>query len=176
MAKQIKFYKLTEDFYNEHTHLVEVLDKEKDGTLSNKERGYGVLLVDIEGYKFAIPLRSKMHINHKDNFTTRIYKSGNKKLRHGLDYSKAVIITEDRFVSDKPFMLEEKSDFVKISKLEHKIIKEFEKYVKRYVKAVLKNDKNILMEYKYSTLCNYHEELGCKAPSEVATTTDSNSG
>ncbi|EHL79324.1 type III toxin-antitoxin system TenpIN family toxin [Bacillus smithii] len=156
----IEFRQLTPDFYAEHQHLVEIIDKGKDGKITNKGRGYGVLLVDVYGYKFAIPLRSRMHINHTDNFTTKIYRYNGKRVRHGLDYSKAVIITEMRFVSKAPFFLADKSDFVKISKSEHIIIAAFEKYVTRYIRAVQKEDKNILRRYKYSTLQNYHRELG----------------
>ncbi|MCI2252550.1 hypothetical protein KXI11_28610, partial [Bacillus cereus] len=109
--KSIEFYRLSNDFYNENTHLVEIMDKEKDGSFKNKERGYGVFLVDIDGLKFALPLRSKMHIKHKDNFTTRIYKDKGKDVRHGLDYSKAIIITEERFVdTSRIFILENKSE------------------------------------------------------------------
>lgn len=161
MSKSIEFYRLSNDFYNENTHLVEIMDKEKDGSFKNKERGYGVFLVDIDGLKFALPLRSKMHIKHKDNFTTRIYKDKGKDVRHGLDYSKAIIITEERFVdTSRIFFLENKSDYVKINKDEHHIIKTFEKYVSRYKQGIKKNDSRILAKYGYSTLQNYHAELG----------------
>ncbi len=161
MTKNIKFYKLSNDFYDENAHLKEILDKEKDGSLKNKERGYGVFLVDIEGVKFALPLRSKMHKNHKDNFTTRIYKDEGKDVRHGLDYSKAVIITEDRFVDiSNEFILELKSDYIKIDNKEHHIIQAFKKYVSRYIKGIREGDTRILAKYRYSTLQNYHKELG----------------
>ncbi|MCQ6294609.1 type III toxin-antitoxin system TenpIN family toxin [Bacillus cereus] len=150
MSKSIEFYRLSNDFYNENTHLVEIMDKEKDGSFKNKERGYGVFLVDIDGLKFALPLRSKMHIKHKG-----------KDVRHGLDYSKAIIITEERFVdTSRIFILENKSDYVKINKDEHHIIKTFEKYVSRYKQGIKKNDSRILAKYRYSTLKNYHAELG----------------
>jgi protein AbiQ len=160
MVNNIEFYQLTSYFYAEHKHLVEIIDKGLDGKLVDKGRGYGVLLIKVKGYKFAIPLRSKMHINHKDNFTTKIHGPNGKKVRHGLDYSKAVIITDMRFVSVTPFLLHNKSDFLSIRKAEHIIIPAFEKYISRYVKAVQKPDKNILKRYKYSTLQNYHHELG----------------
>lgn len=169
MDKKIKFRQLTSDFYAEHNHLVEIVDKEKDGRIVDKGRGYGVLLVSVKGYKFAIPLRSKMHINHKHNFTTKIHEVNGKKVRHGLDYSKAVIITEDRFVSDIPFFLEDKFDFIKIDKSEQHIINSFEKFISKYIKAVQNDDKNVLNEYKFSTLQNYHNELGIQKTLEPKT-------
>jgi protein AbiQ len=158
--KKIVFHQLSPDFYREHTHLAEMIDKGRD-----KGRGYGVLLVNVLGYKFAIPVRSKMAMKHPGNFTTKIHSPEGKNVRHGLDYTKAVIITDDRFINtQKEFMLVEKSDYVKINDNEHKIIADFEKFVRKYIKAVNKNDRNILNDYRFSTLVNYHKELGCSVP------------
>ncbi len=149
----IEFRQLTSDFYKDN-QLVEMLDKGID-----KGRGYGVLLVDVKGVKFAIPVRSKMHINHKFCFTTRIYEDKGKRVRHGLDYSKAVIIKEKRYVSQSQFFLENRNDYNKINRRQHHIKSEFEKYIEKYIKAVQNDDQNILREYRYSTLQNYHDEL-----------------
>lgn len=149
---------LTEDFYSENIHLEELLDKMKDGTFVDKGRGYGVLMVDVLGHKFAIPLRSGMQ--HKNNFATVISKDASKITRRkGLDYTKAVIITEERFVTDHPFKIPQ-NQFLKISKSEHLIILDFTKSISRYIKAIQKQDKNILWEYRFSTFKNYHAEFG----------------
>lgn len=162
MANKINFHRLTPDFYVEQNHLIEMIDKDKrTGKVTDKGRGYGVLLLEVQGHQFAIPLRSKMHINHKENFTTRIYKPNGVRVRHGLDYSKAVIIPESRFVSTDPFLLAEQSDYLKIEDAEHRIIAAFEKYVLKYIKAVQEQNKHILRGYSFSTLQNYHTELGC---------------
>ncbi|EOR8526021.1 hypothetical protein FSP93_RS26805, partial [Escherichia coli] len=51
-----------------------------------------------------------------------------------------------------------------LSKEAH-VTKQFSQYVERYVEAVRKNDKNILRrDYRFSTLINYHAELGLTAP------------
>lgn len=67
--EKIEFHRLTHEFYATHTHLVEVMDKDRQTGVYNedKRRGYGVLTVNIKGLKFAIPLRSKMKMNHKFN-------------------------------------------------------------------------------------------------------------
>jgi len=145
---------LSSEFYEEN-ELIEMLDKDYD-----KGRGYGVLLVNITGYQFAIPLRSKMHIAHRDGYTTRIYRENGKRYRHGLDFSKAVIIKEQYYINSEPFILNRKSDYVKIKKSQHHIITNFEKYINRYKRGVKKNDKNILKGFRFSTLQNYHKELG----------------
>ena len=160
MANKISLHQLTDSFYNEHAYLQEIMDKNKDGTFKDKGRGYGILLVDVKGFKFAIPLRSNM--NHKENYAVKIYTDKNgKKLRKGLDYSKAIIITEERFISSDVFFIPN-HEFMKIVKAENHIIKSFEKYVNKYVKAVLAQDHNVLRQYSFSTLKNYHNELGCE--------------
>jgi protein AbiQ len=157
MAK-ITLHQLTQDFYDEHSHLLEVEDKRRDGTFVNKGRGYGVLMVKIKGYQFAVPLRSKM--KHKENFTTKIYTDNGQRYRKGLDYSKAVIITDQRFVALRAFKIDQ-DEFLKVAKAENHIIQSFEKYVNRYVQAFTDGDQNILKKYSFSTLKNYHMELGC---------------
>ncbi|MGP6151700.1 type III toxin-antitoxin system TenpIN family toxin [Priestia flexa] len=128
-----------------------------------KVRGYGILLVEIRGYKFAIPVRSKIAYHQKkSNYTTRIWEYRGKKVRHGLDYSKAVIIKEDRYIVEKEFLLEVHSDAVKIRDNQHHIITKFTAYVERYIDAVKEEKQSILSrEYRFSTLQNYHDEL-CK--------------
>ena len=149
---------LTSDFYNENGHLDEIMDKMKDGKFKDKGRGYGVFMVVILGHKFAIPLRSGM--THKNNFPTVISKDElQKTVRKGLDYSKAVIITEERFVSTSPFKIPQE-EFLKISKSEHQIIMKFTKSISRYITAVKNQDQNVLREYKFSTFKNYHLEFG----------------
>jgi protein AbiQ len=157
--QDIVFHQLTAEFYKDHHHLKERLDKWED-----KGRGYGVLLVAVAGHTFAIPLRSKMDVNHPANFYTKIHSPEGKQVKHGLDYTKAVIITDsERYISKAEFKLADKNDYVKIIEAQHRIIKAFEKYVKKYIDAVKKQDSNILQsrKYRYSTLQNYHEELGC---------------
>ena len=152
---KIEFHQLTSDFYQENAHLDETMFKNGQ----DKGRGYGILLVNVKGYRFAIPLRSKMHIKHKYNFTTRIHAPEGKRVRHGLDYTKALIILEDHYIATREFLLDEKSDYLKILASEHKILNDFEDFIEKYVDAVKKKDENILREYRYSTLLNYHTEL-----------------
>ena len=156
----IELRRLTSDYYSEHAHLKEAMDFDKvTRKPDDKGRGFGVCLVDILGHQFAIPLRTTMY--HKENFPTKFKKDDNGRVvREGLDYSKAVIITDQRFISSTTFETREKEEYLKINGSEKKILRDFEKYIKKYIKAVKKPDENILKEYKYSTLQNYHAELG----------------
>ncbi|WP_219846902.1 hypothetical protein [Vibrio campbellii] len=81
--------------------------------------------------------------------------------KKGLDFSKAVLLSEEKHISGKAFNIPQ-DEFVKIREKSHFIESKFSKYVEKYVKAFTKGDKNILNSnvYRYTTLVNYHTELG----------------
>ncbi len=141
--------KLEDAFFDENKHLVEVLDKKNGVWDEEKKRGYGIVLISLDNLRFGIPLRS--HIAHRACFTT----SGTK----GLDYSKSVLLLKDEYISASPFKIPE-PEYVKIKDRTVFIGKQFSKYVDRYIYAVGKDDQNILRHYRFSTLQNYHAELG----------------
>ena len=142
--------KLAEIFYAENHHLVEVLDKSKDGKWdSKKTRGYGIVVCEYKGLRFGIPLRSK--ITHKFCFKTADDK--------GLDFSKCVLLSKDGYISNEPFTIPN-DEHKKILDSAHIIKHKFTKYVEHYVKGLSNSDENILKSYAFSTLKNYHVELG----------------
>lgn len=141
--------KLEESFFVENTHLVEVLDKKNDVWDGEKKRGYGILLITHKYLRFGIPLRSV--IKHSACFLTEKQK--------GLDYSKSVLLLKDEYISQSPFMIPP-DQYVKIKDRTHFISVQFSKYVDRYIYAVGKADQNILNHYRFSTLQNYHADLG----------------
>lgn len=154
--------KLTEIFYVENSHLVEVLDKTADATEDGKSRGYGIALVHALGLRFGIPFRSRISHNH-------CFKTTQQK---GLDFSKAVLLQKEAYISAEPFkipvpeflMVREKSVFIE---------KQFGKYVSRYVDAVSWEKQSLLIrEYRFSTLQNYHEELGIEARERMVAAND----
>ncbi|MCK5898750.1 MAG: hypothetical protein KAG06_06735 [Methylococcales bacterium] len=153
----MKLKKLDPSFYPRNTHLIEALDNVNGKWQQGKVRGYGVVVIDVQHLRFAIPLRS--NIKHKAAYIT--VKSDQKSSKgKGLDFSKALLISQLNYISDVPF---------KIPANEHKklqdktvfITKKFERYVQYYIKALKLKDQNILKspEYRYSTLKNYHETL-----------------
>ena len=76
-----------------------------------------------------------------------------------MDYSKAVLLVRDEYISDDAFMIPQ-NEFLKIKEHTHFIEQKFNKYILHYIEAVKKNDVNVLRAYKFSTLQNYHRELG----------------
>lgn len=153
--KIIKLVKLADEFFAENSDLIEALHTGPGGDVTaEKTRGYGVVTVRIEnGMLFGIPLRS--HITHRSAFITKNTK--------GLDYTKAVLIKDQNHVSQDSFLIPQ-DEFVKIANRELFIRERFEKYVKKYIKAANSGDKNILREYQFSTLQNYHAELMITLP------------
>lgn len=144
--------KLLPVFYRNNNHLSETLDG--TGTPGEKNRGYGVVVIEINtDLRFGIPLRS--HLNHKHGFKT----VGEK----GLDYSKALLIQNAVFIG-KPFKIPS-DEYVKIKDREHHITSRFKKYVERYIVLANRGDTNALQQsYPYTTLANYHTELGINLP------------
>jgi len=143
--------KLNESFYDENKHLVEVMDKNGSNWNGHKTRGYGIVLVESGELTFGIPLRSNMR--HPYGFITA--PSENK----GLDYSKAVLLKKEEYISDAEFIIPQ-PEYICIKENSEKIAKEFNKYVKNYMRGVRNEDDRILRNYRFSTLQNYRKELG----------------
>ncbi|WP_448465277.1 type III toxin-antitoxin system TenpIN family toxin [Martelella sp. AMO21009] len=142
--------KLTEVFYHENSGLTEVLDKVDGEWTPRKTRGYGIALIDFRKLRFGIPLRS--HISHKHCFIT----SGSK----GLDYSKAVLLMNDAYISEMPFKIPNE-ELTYIREKNAFICRQFGRYVDGYVRAVREgNHPVIAVRYRFTTLVNYHSELG----------------
>jgi protein AbiQ len=138
--------KIQQDFFTQNSDLLEILDK-------GDARGYGIAVVSIgDGLKFGIPLRSNMR--HKSGFKTVDTK--------GLDYSKAILIDDDSHIGST-FRIPT-NEYKQIQDREHFITSKFQKYVDKYIKSFQKNDANALKSYQFSTLQNYHVELGCNIP------------
>ena len=113
-----------------------------------KNRPHAIILVKVGDLRFAIPLRT--HLPHKNGFHT-INEAG-------LDFSKALLVFEDRDISRDIKLSPE--EFKKIVDSEDFIIRKFEKYVQNYINAVKKNNIGQLnRDYRFSTLVNYHEQL-----------------
>ncbi|MSP28429.1 MAG: hypothetical protein EXR80_08505 [Methylococcales bacterium] len=150
--------KLDSSFYEDNTHLIEVLDKDKYGNWEvGKIRGYGVVVIDFKGLKFAIPLRT--NIKYGEAYIT--VRSSEQDIKgKGLDYSKAVLIVQESYISNEDFKIPD-AEHKKLLDKEHFVTAKFEKYVERYRQAVSVADKNILNsnKYRYTTLTNYHAEL-----------------
>lgn len=154
-ATNLPLKKLTKEFYDANEGLIQALDG--GWSDSAKVRGYGIVVVSINSLTFGIPLRT--HIKHKQSFFTDVTQDHTCETRKGLDFSKAVLISENSYIDSSSFKIPSEQ-FDRIQDNHEHIVEKFTKYIKRYIKAVNRNDRNVLPFYTFSTLQNYHVELG----------------
>lgn len=130
----MRIIKLSESFYNKYKELPEILHKES--------RPYYCLELRIDKTIYAIPLRH--NISHQYAFHT-LGKAG-------IDFSKAVIINDAKYVSPESPRIDSREWRV-LNSNEDQIIKGFLQYLRLYRKAVKKTGipKYDLIR-KYSTL------------------------
>lgn len=139
---------LTELFYKTYKECKEILIKDK--------RQYCIAIFEIENIKFAIPFRT--NINHKYSY---IFKDSPRSNKSGLDFTKAVVITNVEFIGSET-VIEDKeySEFINKQKV---IENRFKKFIKDYKKWTTNPSyyraENII---KFSSLQYFHKELGLK--------------
>ena len=140
--KSMAFFYLTPEFYEKYKNCKEILQKQK--------RPYAVHLIRCNNLTFAIPVRS--NINH--NFS---YKTIGSK---GLDFTKTVIITDEKYLSDNKAVINHE-EYLKLDKNRKFIEKKMLSYLKIYKKALkipdTNKNKTILSK---SALQYFHKKLG----------------
>lgn len=155
--------KLDGSFYTDNPVLIQALDFDMETNAwfdRSKIRGHGIVQIEVNGLIFAIPVRSK--IKHKESFILEVDRNDRHSKGMGLDYSKALLIRDASHVSNENFVLRSKHAGKKLIGKEEHIKKQFTQYVEKYIDAFRKKDMSILnsMEYRHTTLVNYHGELG----------------
>ena len=146
----MEFRRLSTAFYIQFGQYEEILTKE--------DRPYYVLLLDLDGLIYAIPLRS--HITHPYCFIADNSASQN----NGLDYSKAVVITDIvRYIDPAPVTIRQ-HEYNVLKQREYLIRKQFSSYVAAYKKEVRRRMKNPALPVsalcRYASLKYFHKELG----------------
>ncbi len=119
-------------------------------------RPYVVFLIKIKNNTFAIPFRTNVKHNACYKFKN---SSRNTNSYTGLDYSKAVIVNNPRYIGNNAII--DHDEYIELSNKFHFIIKQFTNYVKKYRKYV-DGKLNVYeaKKYQYSTLKYFHKELG----------------
>jgi len=146
----MKFHRLSTAFYSQFGQYAEILDK--------ASRPYYVFLMQLDGLTYAIPLRS--NISHKFCF---IADNSNGQNR-GLDYSKAVVITDVAKYIDPANVTIRQNEYNILKQHEFIIKKQFSSYVTFYKKEFLRRNKNSALPVSplcaYAALKYFHNELG----------------
>jgi protein AbiQ len=140
----MEFRHLSDKFYRKYPseQFPELMVKEN--------RPYTQVITDINGLKFAVPLRSD--ISHSTDVLWTDKQAG-----HGLDFTKAVIILDDEYVSDEKVFIRQKEHKHLLGK-ERRVKEKMEKCIANYKKAKSNIKEKHNAEYcKFSTL-QYFEE------------------
>ena len=138
----MEFHRLSAAFYAQFSQCEEILTKQ--------DRPYYVLILELDGVTYAIPLRS--HISHPYCFTA---DSPNGE-KNGLDYSKAVIIASAQYIDPAPVTIRQ-HEYNFLKQREYLIKKQFSSYVASYKKEVRRRQKTSLLPV--SALCRYSRRL-----------------
>lgn len=128
-------------------------------TIHDKSRPHGIVAISVNGLIFAIPLRT--NLSHPFGVVLDTVVRDGKTLKRGLDFTKALIITDEATDIGVSYSVPaaQKAVLIRQKKM---IINQFQKYVDEYIDAVKREVRNTINSnaYRYSTLCNYHAELG----------------
>lgn len=131
---QLKY--LTEQFYNNYN------TKSYPEIEHKKERPYMVFLVEIDANTYAIPFRT--NIKHKWCYK---FKNTTRETKYytGLDYSKAVIVNEKRYIGNEATI--DNKEYVEINNKYYFIIKQFKSYLQGYIRYRLDRYINKIASY-----------------------------
>ena len=138
------FIFLSQDFYNDYPPNTYPEIEQKIN------RPYVQVVIDINGTKFAVPMRS--NINHPHALLT------DKSNKCGLDFSKTVVITNDKYIdkSKTPFI--RPNEFNALRGKEFRIKQKLIKYIKIYKAAKENNTIPFASEIVSNSTLQYFEK------------------
>lgn len=137
-------------FINKASSLDEVLEKQN--------RPYCVLLVQVKGLNFALPLRTNLPQPDNEGICFKTIPNGNGGFK-GIDFTKAVIVDLHNDIMNKNIQLRNKQEFLNIQGNVKKITRNFKKFVERYITEMKIHPESLSNDFRFSTLSNYHSEL-----------------
>lgn len=132
----------------------------KTKKIYNKGRGFAIVLLEIKGITFAVPLRS--NIPKKYQLKYKLRDSKKDGFIEGLDLGKALIVEKQKYILNTHFQLRRKEDYFKIVDNDILVINKLIKAIIDYNKAVSDQDNfklNDPKRFKFSTFVNYTERL-----------------
>lgn len=150
---------IREEYFKKNKHLVEILDP---GDLQKQtQRQYIFLGFKYNENTLLVPLRTEMPDMSKIGQVGYMVPS-EEKPNAGLDYRKILIVNDDKYIENPPYWKIPSSQ-VKIINTNYDTIKnQVIAYVDGYIKSAKKNRHLRDKKFCYSTLHNFHSELGIK--------------
>lgn len=119
-------------------------------------RPYVVMVVDIDGNKFALPLRT----NIRHNYCYKFKNTGrHTQSSTGIDFTKAVIVNNVNFIG-VPTAIDNK-EYVELMNKFYFVIKKFRGYLEGYIQyRKYGGDDFTAKKYQFTTLKYFEKELG----------------
>ncbi len=143
MNKKRRFVFLSNDFYNDYpSSLYPEIERKP-------LRPYIQMLAIVDNYTFAIPLRS--NINHPHVFWT------DKDNRCGIDFSKAVIITDEKYIDESKTPHIRQKEFDALRGKDFRISQRMKQYIEDYKKAKEKGDDIASVNLVNKSTLQYYE-------------------
>lgn len=146
-----------EEYFIKNNHFVEMLDS--NDLEKQVRRKYIYLNFKYEENTLLVPLRSEMP-NIRELGQVGYSVPSTKKPNAGLDYRKILIINDSDYLEVPQYCKVSPSQANIINVKYETIKKQVESYVKGYIKSAKKNRHKKDKKYNFSTLHNYHLELG----------------
>lgn len=156
------FHLLTQDYFDTYRNLDEFQE--------DTSRGHGVMILDINNLLVAVPLRSGISeklagAQHVFPYTTYLRSDGKRCLKV-LDFSKLMIISENHIDYTKVYHFKDSDEKKFYLRNSNRIFTRVKNYVRKYINICSRIEQGesitprTLQSYKYSTLRNFHKELG----------------
>lgn len=142
--------KLSMDFYTNYpaTQYAEIEYK--------PSRPYVVMVIEIDGNKFALPLRT----NIRHNYCYKFKNTGrDTQSSTGIDFTKAVVVNDEKYIGE-PTTIDNK-EYVELMKKFYFVIKKFRNYLNGYIDYRRNGgDEFTARKYQFTTLQYFESELG----------------
>lgn len=136
----------------------------------DNNRGHGIMIININSFLVAIPLRSSL----KPHLTKARYlfpygtyiNNDNKTLLKALDFSKIILVEEYHIDTTKNYIFKDKAEEQFYIDNFNRIKLRVNNYIEGYVTMCKKLkegkevNKYLIKNYRFTTLKNFHEQLG----------------
>ncbi|WP_221367048.1 hypothetical protein [Clostridium perfringens] len=146
-----------EEYFIENNDFVEMLDN--NDLKKQTQRKYIYLNFKYKDNTLLVPLRTEMP-NIRKLGQVGYSVPSTEKPNAGLDFRKILIINDSNYLEIPEYCKVPPSQANIINVKYETIKKQVESYVDGYIKSVKKNRHEKDKKYKFSTLHNYHLELG----------------
>ncbi|MGK0469342.1 hypothetical protein [Clostridium sp.] len=151
-----KFVFIEKIYFTENIHFIEMLDPYDE---KQSRRNYLFLNVNYEGNNLLVPLRTEMDSEKPFGIIGYAVPS-NTKVNAGLDFRKILIVNDFTYIETPEYCRIPQSQQNIIDQNYSKISNLVTSYVKGYISSAIKGREKREPKYRYSTLHNFHKELG----------------